>query len=225
MRANLLSAIGVGENIAFLGANNVYWRTIMEPNQSGFPNRIARARKFVADTPPDELTTSGNTFLWRDKLNSLPEAAVIGGEYSCVHSDASGVIVDPANWLLIGTSVTLGAVLPHLASGETDTYILKVSPAATEILAHADFPCPPSAPKHWDMTYLTYPSGAAIFNAATTQWVCNLDHSCTVVANDPATESFVKTVTENIVSRFSLGPAGIENPSLGNGPSVYGVKP
>src|SRR5438034_2695192 len=71
-----VAARDAGVNLAFLGANPVYWQVRFEPSSSGLPNRVMVCYK---DATLDPITdTSLKTVNWRDPLLNRPEQTLVG---------------------------------------------------------------------------------------------------------------------------------------------------
>ena len=71
-------------------------------------------------------------------------------------------------------------------------------------------------PSFADTTYYTAQSGAGVFNAATSSWVCQLSRACAKTRRSEVTARVVRTVTVNLLRVFTSGPAGQRHPSRSN---------
>jgi hypothetical protein len=96
------------------------------------------------------------------------------------------------------------------------------------VLLHSPLQCLGASvrgPSFADTTYYTAPSGAGVFNAATSSWVCQLSRACAKTRRSEVTARVVRTATVNLLRVFAQGPAAKRHPSrsnlarLGLGPS------
>jgi hypothetical protein len=221
MRRGAEAARGHGVNLAFLGANAVYRHIRLEPSPIGRHRQQVNYKPWsVGDDPawqtdPDQVTTD-----WRRPPLNNPESRLLGAQYECNPTHAPGVVVQPSSWLFAGTGVRAGTRLPGLVGDEYD----RVQPDAprppgVEVLLHSPVRCLGASvrgPSFADTTYYTAPSGAGVFNAATSSWVCQLSRACAKTRRSPLTARVVRTVTSNLLRGFAGGPAGQDHPSQSN---------
>jgi hypothetical protein len=125
------------------------------------------------------------------------------------------VVVRPSSWLLAGTGVRAGGRLPGLVGDEYD----RVQPGSprpprVEVLLRSPVRC--RGASFADTTYYTAHSGAGVFNAATSSWVCQLSRACASTRRSPLTARVVRAITVNLLRVFAQGPAGQGHPSRSN---------
>jgi hypothetical protein len=92
-------------------------------------------------------------------------------------------------------------------------------PGGVEVLLHSPVRCLGAAVRgasFADTTHYTHRSGAGVFNAATSSWVCQLSRACAKTRRSPITARVVRTVTVNLLRVFASGPAGQRHPSRSN---------
>ncbi|SDI02028.1 N,N-dimethylformamidase beta subunit family domain-containing protein [Nonomuraea jiangxiensis] len=182
MRRTVTQARDHGTNLAFLGANAVYWR--IGPHD----------RKVACDK--ERLCR-----LWRD---SRPESALVGQMYDCFPAEGVYRVRRPGHWIFDGTK---GRRFPGLLGVETDK-VSPGSPANVEVLAESPFSCGGRATVSHS-TYYVAPSGAGVFASGTMRWVCALRGSrCGHGVTDSAA-AFTRRSTLNLLTRFARGPAGL----------------
>ncbi|MFI6319352.1 N,N-dimethylformamidase beta subunit family domain-containing protein [Nonomuraea sp. NPDC050556] len=179
MRETVTKARDAGTNLAFLGANAVYWK-------------IAVAGRTV------ECDKERRCPLWRD---SQPESALVGQMYDCFPAEAAYVVTRPHHWIFNGTR---GTRFPGMAGVETD----KVSPGSpknVEVLAESPLDCGGRRTVA-NSTYYTAPSGAGVFSTGTMRWVCAMrGRKCGHGVTDEAAR-FTRRATTNLLTAFAKGP-------------------
>ena len=141
-----------GTNLAFLGANAVYWRIRFARTPLGV-GRLVVCGKDDAEDP--------GTRLWRE---DEPESSLTGPMYDCFPAEAAYVVYDPGRWIFKGTGVRRGTAFPGMAGVETDKVFSGV-PRPMEILSISPLNCGGrSTVAH--SAYYTVPGGAAVFAPA-----------------------------------------------------------
>jgi hypothetical protein len=230
MRRGAEAARGHGVNLAFLGANAVYRHIRLERSPTGPHRQQVNYKPWsIGDDPAWKTDPSQVTTDWRRPPLNNPESRLLGAQYECNPVHAAGVVVQPSSWLFAGTGVRAGSLLPGLVGDEYD----RVQPDAprppgVEVLLHSPVQCLGASVRgasFADTTYYTAPSGAGVFNAATSSWVCQLSRACAPGRRSPLTARLVRTATVNLLRVFAQGPAGQGHPSrsnlarLGLGPS------
>ncbi|MFB4264368.1 N,N-dimethylformamidase beta subunit family domain-containing protein [Nonomuraea sp. GTA35] len=181
MRRAVTRARDRGTNLAFLGANAVYWRIAM------------RGRQVLCDK---ERVCE----LWRE---SEPESSLIGQMYDCFPAEGVYRVSRPGHWIFAGTK---GRRFPGMVGVETDR-VSRGSPPGVQVLAESPFSCGGRAAVTHS-TYYTAPSGAGVFASGTMRWVCALrGRRCGHGVTDSAA-AFTRRATLNLLTRFAKGPAG-----------------
>jgi hypothetical protein len=222
MRDGVISARDHGVNLAFFGANAIYRHIRLEPSWDGRPRRrevnYRSMHDPVASRDPAEATVQ-----WRNAPVPRPEAAIVGAQYACSPVSEDMRLINTTSWVFAGAGVTDATVLPKIVANEYDRVYTHVSftPANLEILAQSPVTCR-HKPDHANMTYYSAPSGAGVFDAGTIHWICTLNQLC---PSTPAAEAVADTITENVLTAFGAGPAGVTHPSVGNVQSVLGDGP
>jgi hypothetical protein len=216
MRRGAEAARAHGVNLAFLGANAVYRHIRLEPSPTGPDRQEVNYKPWsYGDDPawrtdPTQVTTD-----WRRPPLNNPESRLLGNQYECNPTHAAGGVVEPSSWLFAGTGVRAGTRLPGLVGDEYD----RVQPDAprpprVQVLLHSPVRC--RGASFADTTYYTAPSGAGVFAAGTSSWVCQLSRSCARPRRSAVTARVVRAVTVNLLVAFARGPAGRYHPSRSN---------
>ncbi|MGF7236508.1 MAG: N,N-dimethylformamidase beta subunit family domain-containing protein [Frankia sp.] len=212
MRRALETARDAGTNLAFLGANAVYRRIRLGPSPIG-PDRLETAYKDPGEDPLDGVNNAQITANWPSPPMAEPESSLTGGMYQCnpVHADL--IVRLPDHWLLRGTGAAAGTAMPGMIGSEYDRVDLAYpTPRDIEVLAHSPVTCHGRA-DHSDVSYYTATSGAGVFDAGTSAWICALNDVCGPGATGPGLRSFVTTVTTTMLRAFAFGPAGQAHPA------------
>ena len=221
MRRGAEAARAGGVNLAFLGANAVYRHIRLQPSPAGPDRQQVNYKPWsIGDDPAWKTDPSQVTTDWRRPPLNNPESRLLGAQYECNPTHAAGVVVQPSSWLLARTGVRAGTILPGLIGDEYD----RVQPDAprpprVEVLLHSPLQCLGASvrgPSFADTTYYTAPSGAGVFDAATSSWVCQLSRACASTRRSPLTARVVQTATVNLLRVFAQGPAGQGHPSRSN---------
>ena len=202
MRRTVEVARDRGTNLAFLGANAVYWRIRLAGTPLG-RGRLVVCHKDGAEDP--------GTRLWRE---SEPESSLTGPMYDCFPAEAAYVVYRPGHWIFKGTGVGRGTAFPGMAGVETDKVFSGV-PRPMEILSISPVNCGGrSTVAH--SAYYTVPSGAAVFSSGTMRWVCALRGTRCGHGVTGEAAAFVRRATTNILRTFATGPAGRLHPAEDN---------
>ena len=218
MRDAVVAARDAGTNLAFLGANTMYWRIRLESNTRSIPGRVVVAYKWDA-RQNDPLYASNPTLAttrWRDAPSPEPENAVTGMQYECFPVDTAYRVVSPRWWGFRKTGVVKGTSFEHLVGVEADrVYPVDSTPRPLQILSYSNYSCRGVGTSS-QSTYYTTPSGAAVFNTGTLRWVCAISKPCGSAQLTPETNRFVRQVTRNVLRVYAQGPAGLTRPARDN---------
>ena len=207
----VLRARDAGTNLAFLGANTMYWKVRLGASQTGRRRVVVGYRTDSASDPRRE--TPAATGLWRE-LGRL-ESTITGLQYECFPVDQPFIVVAPRWWGFRGTGVQHGTTFEHLVGIEADrVYPDAHTPRPLQVLAHTQYSCRGS-PTSTQAVYYTIPSGAGVFTAGTLRWTCALNATCGTGIDSAATR-FVRQVTRTVLKVFAGGPAGVYKPARDN---------
>lgn len=203
-------AVTAGTNVLNLGANAAYWRVRDEPG------RLMAI--YRTDDDPDAPTARQTTSLFRAGPSATPEALLWGSMYDCLAVDhVAGAVTESGRFPVAGSGAVAGTVLGGVVDGENDMVFPGISPADTEVEAHAAFPCPGRGqPKTWDLTYSAASGLGGVLSVGTFGWVCALNDSCPVADTPLATQIIMTRITLAFVLAAVNGPLGTSHPSIGN---------
>ena len=213
MRATVLAARAKGTNVAFLGANTMYWRVRLAGDPS--PRLMTGYRHDAHLDPLRETQPTKATSRFRDDPAATPENDVTGMLYECYPVDADYRIVTPRWFGFRGTDVRAGTAIHRLVGGESDrVYPNARTPRPMQILSHVPFSCRGDSTTA-QAVYFTTRSGAGVFSAGTLRWGCAIVDRCDVSVG-ARTGTFVRTVTTNLLRAFIQGPVGLRHPARDN---------
>ncbi|HEY9374431.1 N,N-dimethylformamidase beta subunit family domain-containing protein [Streptomyces sp.] len=171
-------AVGAGTNLAFLGANNVYFHVRMEPSRTGVKDRLMACYKSTPDPTPD---AAGRTSRFREIAldGRHAEQQLLGIQFNgIVPTDKPFplVVKNAQHWLWAGTGVRDGDKLPGLVGIEADAHDPKaVQPLGARRTLLAESPYKDSRPgvRHRTVqhtAFTEFPSGGSVFVAGTFHW-------------------------------------------------------
>ena len=166
MRDALDRGIAAGVSVAFLAANNVYWRIRLE--DGGRTVVCYKNRPDPGASSPNERTTQ-----WR-KIGR-PEQAVLGAQYVSTLNGTAPLVVDNAgHWFWKGTGVRDGERIPELLWGECDQVAPRTPQAeGTEILAASPY-VGQGRPRMQHTVLRRTPAGGWVFDGGTFHWAKGL---------------------------------------------------
>jgi hypothetical protein len=209
MREQVEAARDSGTNLAFLGANTMYWRVRLE-GRSMVGYRGDAWQDPARGDRPGEATAR-----FRDAPKARPEHDLVGMQYECFPVDADYRVVTPAWWGFRGTGVRQGQVFAGLIGPESDrVYPDRATPRPLQVLSHTTFSCGGVTTSSQSVYYTTR-SGAGVFAAGTLRWGCAIIDMCEHPLGR-ATSQFVRIVTDNVVRSFARGPVGERWPARDN---------
>ena len=204
MRDAVLGARDAGTNLAFLGANTMYWRIRLEPAASGAARVVVGYRHAAHLDPLYAQGSPDATANFREAPDPRPEHDLLGMQYECYPVDTDYVVVSPGWWGFRGTGVRRGDHVPGLVGPEADrVYPDARLPRPLQVLSHSPYSCRGVATSAQSVYYST-PSGAGVFNAGTLRWGCAMVDRCERPLGR-ATQRFTRTVTGTLVTEFAAG--------------------
>jgi N,N-dimethylformamidase beta subunit-like, C-terminal/NHL repeat len=218
MRDHVEAAIAARTNVAFFGANDVYWQVRYAPDHRTLVGYKEFASKDpLAATDPAHVTTR-----WRDLPVGRPENALVGPMFGAWLIAAAPLTPDDAtHWLWTGSGMTDGAMVPGLFGFEIDTrYANGFEPAGLDELAGALVEDHSGHYARASTTLYTAPSGAQVFATGTVTWAAAL-------AGPGAWDARVQAATANLFARFAGDgalPAVVAPMTLPPGPQPYAYR-
>jgi hypothetical protein len=210
MRRHVEAARDSGTNLAFLGANAVYWRARLSGD-----GRLLTCYKSAALDP--QHGSDATTAQWRQAPHPDPENSLTGMLYEAFPAEADLVVHDPGFFLFAGTRARKGDTYAGLVATEIDrAYPLPGTPADLQVVAHSPVPLLRRPDTHSDMTYYSLPGGAGVFAAGSMAWASGLRGARARPRIDARAATFARTVTRNLYRAMAQGPMGRVHPARGN---------
>ena len=202
MYDNVQAARDNGVNLAFFGANALYWQVRYEPSAAGVPNRILVCYK---DPSIDPVQGSTTTVQWRDPILNRPEQALMGVQFSDDNGSQNFpyVVTNSSSWVYGSTGFTDGSSVQGIVGYEWDRFDSK-------------YPSPPAVAGSWTLlgnsptvteagsadssnsSIYQAQSGAWVFATGTMSWSSGLSASGLA---DPR----IQQATTNVLNRFITG--------------------
>jgi hypothetical protein len=224
MRNGAQSALTLGTNLAFLGANACYRQIRLERTAVG-PNRLQVCYKDAAEDPIRASDPKLTTVNWNQSPVDMPESELIGSMYQSVHANDDLVITDAGSWLFDGCGLTDGQHLTKVVKGEYDRFVPPLpGPRNVDVLGHS----PVTGQGNWsDLTYYSAgPAAGGVLDFGMASFVYTLsntqDFPWDVVPKAvPGVTDTLLRAMENVYSVFGNGPASTYQPSSGNWTEVY----
>jgi hypothetical protein len=215
MRDAVLGARDAGTNLAFLGANTMYWRIRLEAGAEGEARVVVGYRHSAHLDPLYAQGSPDATANFRAAPHPRPEHDLLGMQYECYPVDTDYVIASPDWWGFRGTGVRRGDHVPGLVGPEADrVYPDDRLPRPLQVLSHSPYSCR-GVTTSTQSVYYTSPSGAGVFNAGTLRWGCAMVDRCERPLGR-ATSDFTRTVTGTLLAEFARGPVGTRHPARDN---------
>jgi hypothetical protein len=220
MRHSVELARAGGTNLAFFGANTMYWRIRLDDRSTG-PARLETGYRSDASLDPERGERPAEaTARFRDAPEAEPEEDVLGMMYECYPVDADYVVASPTWWGFRGTGARVGDRFGSLVGPEADrVYLDGGTPRPMEVLSNTSYSCR-GVSTTTQSVYYTTRSKAGVFTAGTLRWGCAIIDACDKVLG-PRTQRFVRVVTDNVLRTFAEGPAGRKHPARDNVERFY----
>jgi hypothetical protein len=216
MKRNAEAARDRGVNLAFLGANAVYWRVRYADTALGAARSLI-AYKSAALDPIRHRDQRNTTVKFRDGPAADPESAVVGQRYNCFPATPAGYTVqDPTFFLFAHTGAHRGSAYSGVVGTEVDRAQAGDStPRPLQVVAKSRTDC--GGKKTWSTSvYYTVESGAGVFSTGTMLWVKATRGASEERGIDRAAAAFTQRVTDNLLQEMSKGPMGRQHPARDN---------
>lgn len=203
-----------GSNVAFLGANALYWRVRFDAT-----GRLMTCYKSAAEDPV--MNRMEKTGMWRADPDPDPENSLTGMLYEAFPADADLAIHDPQFFLFEGLGLRRGSAVPGIVATEIDrAYPVAGTPKNLQVVAHSPVPIAGRPPTHSDMTYYTTSSDAGVLAVGTMGWCLALRGTSRKHRIDHSSVEFARTVTRRLFKAMAQGPLGKAHPARGNLDSI-----
>jgi len=190
-------------NVAFFGADAVYWQIRFEASAGGVPNRVMVCYKDATKDPVQGPTT---TVEFRQSPVNRPEQTLMGLQFTSQTQNngyVSYVVNNSSHWIYAGTGFKDGNTVSGIVGYETDHQF-------------SNFPLPNSVAGSYTLlsrsTYTNYngasdwanssiyqaPSGAWVFDAGTIGWSWGLDN----YGSHNIADTRIQQTTANLLNKF-----------------------
>ncbi|MFN8080765.1 MAG: DUF6605 domain-containing protein [Kineosporiaceae bacterium] len=212
------AARNAGVNIAFLGANEVYWHLRITRDAAGRALSQVVYRQATID-PLAPAQPFQATVRWADAPLRRDESQLVGARFSGVSVFGPARVMDAASWVVHGTGLTDGAVIPRWVGNEVDAVrpgtTAPAGPPGVDVVLEGAFTGRgENESPTFTTSYYSTPSGAGVFAAGTTYWACHVDDSCPLQTVGPRTQRLVDTVTLTVLQAFAQQRAGLTHPAV-----------
>ena len=211
-------------NLAFFGANAIYWQVRYEPATDGTANRTMVCYKDAGNDPIQDPALVTDHF--RSSAVNRPEQALMGNQYITNNSFwnlkgwANLVVKNSSYWVYNGSSFTEGQPVPGIIGYEINNIQASYPlPASTESTIIADSPYVDSSGAASNSQAVIYRAQSAtgapmgwVFSSGTMawSWALNYEPRLALVEGPPLgidwTSPGLQTVTQNILDRFLNEP-------------------
>jgi hypothetical protein len=207
-----------GVNLAFLGANNLWWHARLEDHAGGTQPDLEVVWREVAGDPTPASRPSDYTLLWSQWPEHRDAAAVLGQDHAGIDVHGGYQVLNAPAWMLNGTGVDSGSVLPMAVGNEADGYNPRAAnPPDLDVVA-AGVLRGSHGPVTVSASYYSAPSGAGVFAAGSTDWSCALGADCPDQAVPAQTARDLRILTRNVLTAFARPDAGRRHPSAASFP-------
>src|SRR5262249_8767426 len=120
-----IAARDTGVNLAFFGADAVYWQIRFENSSTGVANRVEVCYRDASIDPPTDPRLT--TVLWRDPPLNRAEQTLMGVQFTNIVPWSSGtyqyapyVVQNSGHWIYAGTGFKDGDSVPGIVGYEAD---------------------------------------------------------------------------------------------------------
>lgn len=204
MRDGLEEAVRTGTNLAVLGSNEIHWHARLVRDARGELSQMVMYRLAKLDpvsTPADK------TVQWRDPLIGRDPATLTGLTTTAVGIKASPTVLAAPDWAFAGSGLKVGSVVAN-AYGNEGGGPSAASPHGLQVWLRATTPNQYGIDVEVATTYYTAASGAGVFNAGTTEWLCLMEQACWWDKAPQATRQALQHITFNVLTAFADSRAG-----------------
>lgn len=197
MREHIERGIGDGVNLAFFGANAIYRHIRLEGSSLGPNRRQVNYRSAKAD-PVSELNPAESTVEWRSPPVNRPEDSVLGAMYECNPVKGDLVVYDTLGWLFKGTGLAKSDRVLGILGSEYDRVFAGHEHASRMwVLFRSPLECRGYSSVA-DTTIYRAASGALVFNAATSRFLC-IFTGCRGAPRDERMQKLVQNMLDTFI--------------------------
>jgi len=204
------AARDAGVNLAFFGANDVFWQVRFEPSAVGVANRVMVCYRDAAIDPVYGPTT---TVQWHKPPVNRPEQTLMGIQTSGQLPDFTNtayVVTNSSHWVYAGTGFKDGDVVPGIVGYEVDSFLASYPPpnsVSQTLLSQSPFIDTGGVGTRGVTSFAhssiyQAPSRAWVFAAGTMSWSWALDN---IDGFHGLIDSRIQRTTANILDAFLTG--------------------
>ena len=202
MYDNVQAARDNGVNLAFFGANAIYWQVRYEPSAAGVPNRILVCYRDPSIDPVQGPTT---TVRWRESILNRPEQTLMGVQFSEENGSQNFpyVVTNSSSWVYENTDFTDGSSVPGIVGYEWDRFDSRYPPppavaGSWTLLGNSPTVTDVGSVDSSNSSIYQAQSGAWVFAAGTMSWSSGL-------SAPGLADSRIQQATTNVLNRFITG--------------------
>ncbi|TME11845.1 MAG: hypothetical protein E6I70_16670, partial [Chloroflexi bacterium] len=198
------AARDAGVNLAFFGANAVYWQVRYESSAGGATNRVMVCYKSGSIDPVQGPTT---TLRWRDYPISRPEQTLMGVMYTSEVASGNNVpyvVTNSSNWTYNSTGFHDGDTVAGIVGYEMDRYMSTYAGPTNlswTLLSKSPFTNTSGVADYANSSIYEAPSKAWVFASGSMSWSWALDNYRTTIQTDPR----IQQTTVNVLNAFLSG--------------------
>jgi hypothetical protein len=201
-----------GVNLAFFGANAIYWQIRFEPSTRGVANRVIVCYRDVRLDPVADPVLE--TVTWRQPPVSRAEQKLIGVQYTAALANGQDHVpyrvINSSNWVYEGTGFRDGDAVPRLVGYEGDrAFSVFPTPDAVAgtytLLSRSPLTTSSGASDYANSSVYQARSGAWVFAAGTIDWSWGLDD----YGGRRVSDARIQKTTANVLRRFSQRSASL----------------
>jgi PKD repeat protein len=217
-------------NLAFFGANSIYWQVRLEASSSGVGDRVIVCYKDLSLDPVSDPDLK--TIKWRDAPVSRPEQALMGVQFTDGPSSgqAAHVVTNSGNWVYAGTGFRDGDSVPGIVWYEADRLVAADPPPVAingtyTLLSHSPYAGSGGNPDYSNSSIYHALSGAWVFASGTMGWGWGLDNFYPE-GRVGTVDVRIQQTTANILNRFlgiNLPPTVAASATPAEGPAPFTV--
>lgn len=203
-----------GSNVAFLGANALYWRVRFDAT-----GRLMTCYKSAAEDPvKNRFGEDGDVARRpRSRPGELPHGDALRGLPCRRGPGHPRPALLPVRW----ARAERRSAVPGIVATEIDrAYPIARTPKNLQVVAHSPVPIAGRPPTHSDMTYYTTSSDAGVLAVGTMGWCVALRGTSRKHRIDHSSVEFARTVTGRLFKAMAEGPLGKAHPARGNLDSI-----
>ena len=224
------AARDAGVNLAFFGANDVYWQVRMEPSSGGTPNRVMVVYKNTPNNSYDTVDPVGDpslrTVRFQDPPVNRPSQSLLGlsflGSTERSTKNSAHTVVHSDNWVYAGTGFTDGSTVPGIVGYEADKYSCMYAPPVYRtytILSSSRFVDGDGYADYSNASLYQAPSGAWVFASGTMSWPWALDRDTPAPDQglpggwvDPRLQKATSNILDVMTGATAAGPVANDVP-------------